>query len=117
MENLDMKCAELGQELAAVSGVSKTVLIDALGVLEEQGLYAAFLYLGNPKRVGGREVCTKANHFLLKQVPQDPPPTTDVQCVLAFVKVLSRNLDDLLLARHLIRQALVYARYHLEAKS
>jgi len=49
MENLDLACAKLGQDLAElkVDGkpVKEEVFTAALGVLEEQGPYACFLYL------------------------------------------------------------------------
>lgn len=115
MENLDMICAELGQKLASDENVSDKLLTDALGVLEEQGLYAAFLYLKAQGGTGGKAICAQANGGL-KTLPTN---TTKVETrdVLVSIKALSGNLDDLLLARDCMRQALVYARYHVKAKS
>lgn len=117
MENLDMKCAELGQELATERSVNEKLLTDALGVLEEQGLYASFLYLRAHGGNGGKTICAKANGFL-KRVPEDSPLAPgNGNDVLASIKAISQDLDTLLFARDLIRHALVYGRYHIKARS
>ncbi len=116
MDNLDMRCAEVGQELASNQNVSEKLLTDALGVLEEQGLYAAFLYLKARGGDGEKATCRKAHDFL-KTIPEGAPLVTGDSDLLASIKALSQNLDNLLLARDLVRQALVYARYHVKARS
>lgn len=116
MENLDLKCAELGQRLAARSDVSETLLTDALGVLDEQGLYAAFLYLKARGGDGGQAVNEAANGFL-KSLKWSNQPAEQERDVMATTKGLSKDLDDLLLARDLVRQALVYGRYHIKART
>lgn len=116
MDNLDLKCAELGQGLAARSDVSEKLLTDALGVLDEQGLYAAFLYLKARGGRGGQSVNEAANDFL-KSLKWSNQPAVQERDVLVTTKVLSKDLDDLLLARDLVRQALVYGRYHLKART
>lgn len=115
MENLDLKCAELGQKLADRSDVSEKLLTDALGVLEEQGLYAAFLYLKARGGRGGQAVNEAANGFL-KSLQWSSQPAAQGRDVLATTMGLSTDLDDLLLARDLVRQALVYGRYHIKAR-
>jgi hypothetical protein len=116
MENLDMTCAALGQELASERDVNEKIITDVLGVVEEQGLYAAFLYLKAQDNKGGKAICQRVDAFL-KRVREGTPLSTGNGDVLASVKTLSQNLDDLLLARDLVRQALVYARYHIKARS
>lgn len=47
-QNIDLACARTGRELAHIKGKPKeieNILTKALGVLEEQGVYAMFLYL------------------------------------------------------------------------
>jgi len=115
MENLDLKCAELGKQLAEQQGVEETLLTDALSVLEEQGVYALFLYLEARGRQPGKAIigaCVK----VLRKTPTGSPllATGDVWQAL---QQLGEDLDKLLFARDLLRQALVYGRYHVKARS
>ncbi len=117
MENLDLRCAELGATLAGAHGVEEKTLTDALAVLEEQGVYAFFLYLSAPGRNGGGEV-SRACHKFLQQEPSDKALLPAGGDVLRSVREsLANELDNLLLARDLLRQALVYGRYHAKAES
>jgi hypothetical protein len=117
MDNLDLKCAELGGELAKVKTdkgqlVDEKVFTNALSVLEEQGPYACFLYLQAREGKLGHEITTKATEFLSKTLTasnNDKKP-------LDFLKDLASGLDDLLFARDLLRQVFVYARYHAKAR-
>lgn len=117
MENLDLKCAELGRKLAGLNGVDEKLLTDALAVLEEQGVYAFFLYLKARGKNAGEEVSSKAHEFL-KVTPQERSVLGQGDSdVFSALQKLAGNLDDLLLARDLLRQALVYARYHAKARA
>jgi hypothetical protein len=117
MDNLDLKCAELGGELAKVKTdkgqlVDEKVFTNALSVLEEQGPYACFLYLQAREGKLGHEITTKATEFLSKTLrasKNDKKP-------LDFLKDLASGLDDLLFARDLLRQVFVYARYHAKTR-
>lgn len=114
MENLDLECAKLGQQLAGEDGVDEKLLNDALAVLEEQGVYAFFLYLKAQKRQGADRVSDACAEFL-RRVPQGSPFLDDGD-VFPSIQGLCQNLDDLLFARDLLRQALVYGRYHVKAR-
>jgi hypothetical protein len=114
-QNLEVRCAELGEELAKIDGVSEKVLNEALPVLEEQGVYAAFLYLkARYNDVAGKDVAGKflgvCQEFLgeVFSLGQRDP--------LEVAKALARDLDNLLFARELLRTAFVYARYHVKVK-
>lgn len=109
MQNLDLECAKLAETLAPQ--MTEQVITKALGVLEEQGLYAYFLFLKSSKEVEKR-VITECddflqNNFLLENNTED---------TLKKLQKLATDLDNLLLARDLLRQALIYARYHAKAK-
>ena len=117
MQNLDLECAKLGRELVELKVkekfVEEKVLTAALGVLEEQGPYACFLYLKAREGGVGETIAKKAAQFLATTVgvensEQDP---------LQVVQTLASDLDRLLFARDLLRQAFVYARYHVKARS
>lgn len=111
MENLDLKCAELGRKLAGLNGVDEKLLTDALAVLEEQGVYAFFLYLKARGKNASEQVSSKAHEFLKERSVLGNADND----VFSALKTLAANLDDLLFARDLLRQALVYARYHVKA--
>lgn len=120
MENLDLKCAQLGQNLAVIPGLEEKHLNDALSVLEEQGLYAFFLFLkARVKASGkqdqdkspGKEIAEKCQTFLTEMnlIPNGME-------LYRALQALANNLHQLLFARDLLRQALIYARFHLKAK-
>ena len=111
-ENLDLACARTGQAIAEKPSKELEKLVtSALAVLEEQGVYALFLFL---KTRGGKAAPTieqKVREFL-KMTPQRAPLLSGDGDVFALLQSMSEDLDKLLLARDLLRQALVYARYH-----
>lgn len=112
-ENLDLACARTGQAIAEKPSKELEKLVtSALAVLEEQGVYALFLFL---KTRGGKAAPTieqKVREFL-KTTPQRAPLLSGDGDVFASLQSMSEDLDKLLLARDLLRQALVYARYHV----
>ncbi len=115
MKNLDIQCAELGREIAQISGIDENLVNEALTVLEEQGPYAMFLYLKAKNNNVAKEVRSESLQFL-KTIFGNRLDTTDD--ILEAIKLLanSKDLDDLLFARDLLRTAFSYARYHLKAK-
>ena len=115
--NLDAACAELGHELGTSGQKPKdteTSITKALGVLEEQGVYALFLYLHAREKGFGDTVSTKLMEFLrsedvgLVREQGDSEP-------FGALQELAKHLDDLLFAKDLLHQVLVYARYHAKA--
>jgi hypothetical protein len=117
MDNLDLKCAKLGGELAKVKTdkghlVDEKVFTSALSVLEEQGPYACFLYLEAREGQVGREITEQAKQFLAGTVGKEPDPKNPLE----FLQALASDLDDLLFARDLLRQVFVYARYQAKAR-
>ena len=109
-ENLDLACAKVGKSIAEQSSKElENLITSALAVLEEQGIYALFLYL-NTKNIG-RTVSNRLYDFLRK-TPQQSHLLEDGSDILSSLQKLGENLDNLLLARDLLRQTLVYARYH-----
>lgn len=111
--NLDIRCAETGQRLAGIKGMEEKVLNNTLAVLEEQGLYAMFLYVkARHKEVANKfqEYCVALLQEVFKERIQNKSDALEV------VRQLAESLDDLLFARELLCNALSYARYHLKAK-
>lgn len=113
-QNLDLECAKLGEKLAAGANKEREKLLtDSLGVLQEQGLYAFFLFLGASKRGNRQELSKACASFLRKQRLLDGNQND----LFGGLRSLARRLDDLLFARDLLMQALVYARYHARART
>ena len=108
-DNLDLSCAEFGRALSAIEGVDEKILQDSLSVLEEQGLYAFFLYL--EARAKQPKVMEKCYQLLQKFFP-----SASTDDVFDAVLKLSLSIDNLIFARELLVQTLVYARYHSKAK-
>jgi hypothetical protein len=154
--NLDQQCARFGHDMCqAVSGVyqgkekktkTENLITKSLGVLQEDGVYAFFLYLAaqaksidekngkKPKRgqgerdgKGGKDekaaaaLASKATDLLCDEqvtLLQLPTPNRKIRETLEAICAedgLADRLDDLLLAKRLLEQALTYARYHAKA--
>ena len=114
-ENLDLACAKVGKTIAErPSKELENLIASALAVLEEQGLYALFLFLkaqtGKNKEIAN-SVSDKLFGFL-KTTPQQKSLLSCSADIFAALQETANDLDRLLLARDLVRQSLVYARYH-----
>ena len=108
-ENLDLACAKAGKDIAAKpSKELKKLVTDALAVLEEQGVYALFLFLKTRNDKG----TTEKLHEFLKKTPRQVPLLSGDADLFISLQGMANNLDKLLLAHDLLRQSLVYARYH-----
>lgn len=113
MENLDLRCAELGKQIAGKA--NEKLLTDALSVLEEQGVYAFFLFLKARGKDAGSKMSEACRDFL-ERTPQAKPLLVSAQNdVFDALQTLGNDLDGLLLARDLLGQSLVYGRYHAKA--
>jgi hypothetical protein len=112
-ENLDIACAKLGKTIAeSPSKELEKLVTSALAVLEEQGVYALFLFLKTRGGNGAENVKQEIFFKFLKNTPRQAPLLSDDPCVFTSLQQMVKNLDKLLLARDLVRQTLVYARYH-----
>ena len=111
-ENLDLACAKVGKTIAEQpSKELENLITSALAVLEEQGIYALFLYLKAQDKSVGQTVSDRLYDFL-KKTPQQSHLLENGPDVLSSLQRLGEDLDRLLLARELVRRSLVYARYH-----
>lgn len=121
--NLDRLCAEYGYQIAhgvrqAICKNAENHITKSLGVLQEDGVYAFFLYQasrGETEKAGADRLMKQAT-ALLKEAGIRPFDT--VADPLEAVRArngLADNLDELLLAKQLLEQALIYGRYHAKA--
>lgn len=117
MENLDLKCAELGARLAHVEGADEKLLTDALSVLEEQGVYAFFLFLKLRQGLQENGISDACFEFL-KKTPRGISLLADTEgSVFEAIQSLNDDLDGLLHARDLLRRGIIYGRYHAKCNN
>ena len=129
MDNLDQLAAKTAQGI-----IRKTIGHDhnassvdnlatkALGVLQEQGIYAATLFLYSRSSTE-KEIASDLRVPLFDLLPQiipadknDVPPDEDTQARLRLVsEQVTDDLDTLLLVKQAWEQTLIYVRYGAKA--
>jgi len=120
-QNLDQLCAKYGWLIAeqvhgAIGKQAENHITKSLGVLQEDGVYAFFLYQasrGQREKPGSDKLRDQAKELLkearIKSFENAADPLAAVRDHLAG------DLDQLLLAKRLLEQALIYARYHAKS--
>jgi len=119
--NLDRVCA--AKAVRMVTDVKKagqdsadTLITKALGVLQEQGLYALVLFCDSRKEEKGTgEIKNNIFNLLKEQKLITNNSPADLTAELSKENGLLSNLDELFLAIFLIEKTLIYARYHAKA--
>jgi hypothetical protein len=126
MENLDRLCAEYGYRFAqdttqAFKNDAKkaeNLLTKALGILQEQGLYAFVLFCksrGDIERRGAEGI-----ERITKEILKDKLNLMGNGDLLEEIHKengLLSKLDELILAIQVLEKSLIYARYHAKAMS
>ncbi len=123
MEHLDMVCAQTGSEAARVENITENLITRALGVLQEDGIYALFLYLlsrtGN-ERLCANETASILMNFLSERQIISPVVSNskpDMKNMINTLKdQLFEDLDQVLHAKELLERVLIFARYALAKK-
>jgi len=101
---------------------SDILLTKSLGVLQEQGIYAFFLFCkSRPKsesKSGERiiEIAEKLLKTDLELIRTNKNNNRDILEAIREDLASSSNLDKLILATQLLEKALIYARYHAKAR-
>lgn len=119
--NLDRLCAQYGWEMARqVHEVLKknpeTHITKSLGVLQEDGVYAFFLYQASRGEHKLGELAAKLlSDEKISLVSGDIRSTEQTLEAIRKSNGLAEDIDRLLLAKRLLEQALIYARYHAKA--
>lgn len=108
---LDMKCAECGAGIAKAAK-DEALLRKCLGILQEDGLYAFFLYLAAEKK---DQVKQKAFAFMKDDSVLGEILRDENDPLAAIRQKMSNKLDDILLVKELMERVLVYALYHTRA--
>ena len=133
--NLDRIAACVSQQIAGNTQAKEleNMATKALGVLQEQGVYAMILFLYSKKenvayelikwldgtRMYVKKILEKTDSSNENGSPCPVKPTEDVlrkrDNILKTFANLSSDLNTLLLVRDLFEQMLIYARYHAKA--
>ncbi len=117
--NLDGLCARYGWEMArqahkVLNKNAENHITKSLGVLQEDGVYAFFLYQQSrkPEKPGAEPL--EDARALLEAAGIKPFDTIQepLEALRDRSRGLANDLDQLLLAKQLLEQALIYARYH-----
>jgi len=123
-QNLDPLCAKHGWKISdEMPGKgAESLITNSLGVLQEDGVYAFFLYLASrSSEKAGADKLREQAHDLLKEAGIHPFDKTkdSLEAVRGNreknVRGIADDLDNLLLAKCLLEQTLIYARYHAKA--
>ena len=119
--NLDYLAARRAQKLVEKlkdsAKEAENTITKALGVLQENGVYACFLYLLAREKKG--EVITAEMLALLGalEFPTLPQNSPDRDAVLNYIaEEVTGDLHRLLLAKEALEQMLIYARYGAKAR-
>lgn len=120
--NLDYLAAKYAQTIIQQTQDKKApdvenTITKALGVLQEDGVYACFLYLLAREKENGAVVVDEMLN-LLSSLPFDwQRPTNNSNEILRFIsEQVTKDLDRLLLAHEVLEQMLIYARYGAKAR-
>lgn len=112
MLNLDYICMEHAQKIG--NSDNENILRKALGVLQEDGVYAMFLWLdseNNSLRQKLKEILNESQikKYLLDNSEKFEDNFADFCKILAEV---ARDIDKLLFMKKILERTLIYALYH-----
>jgi len=119
--NLDYLAARHAQELVKnIPGDAKdaeNTFTKTLGVLQENGVYACFLYLYAREKKGAAIADEMLTLLRALDFPALPQGSSGKEDVLKYVaEQVAGNLHSLLLAKEALEQMLIYARYGAKAR-
>ena len=117
--NLDAIAARAGFEIAKKvfqksekKSDTENWITKSLGVLQEQGIYAFFLYLAAQNKTATQTLSEHAASLLGQQGIK----ILGAGDILGEIRGgLAKDMDKLLLGHSVLTQALIYARYHAKA--
>ncbi len=111
---IDMKCAKAGNSIAEIAK-DETLITKALGVLQEDGVYAFFLYLVSLKKDVAGHISQKAFDLLRDDAILGNELRGQTEPMKAVLEKLADDLGRLVFVKGLLERTLVYARYHAKA--
>ncbi len=120
MHNLDQLAAQTAQQIVNDAGSDKAKELDilatkTLGVLQENGVYAAALFLESRTRKTEQELAKKIR-LSLYSLPGQVLSGKQIASLKDIANNLAGDLDALLLVKQLWEQTLIYVRYGAKAR-
>jgi len=109
--NLDHLCAQYGLDIAQTSDDEKLIQ-KALGVLQEDGVFAYAIYLESENEETFEHISDKTIELIDTVGIVEEANDSDFK---TFIYKITQNLDDLLLTKDLIERMLIYSRYHAKS--
>jgi hypothetical protein len=127
VDNLDLLAAQTAQTIIADSTQAEGTEVDnlatkTLGVLQENGVYAATLFLHSRTSSADRAIAPALRKSLLDLaashlIKDTIAPQDDAQAALTFItEHIANDLDTLLLVKQVWEQTLIYVRYGAKAR-
>jgi len=125
MRNLDRLAAQTAQQIITdTSSFGKSevdnLATKTLGVLQENGVYAAMLYLYSRTSTDAKIAPSMRPQLLAlaakEVVDKETPPDTAMNTLRFITDHITNDLDTLLLVKSLWEQTLIYVRYGAKAR-
>jgi hypothetical protein len=117
--NLDRLTAQHAQEIVKKANADiETTVTKSLGILQEDGVYACFLYLLAKEKENGKIVVAEMLNLLDSlNFGWGTPSSNKPEAILSHLtEKVTVNLERLLLAKETLEQMLIYARYGAKAR-
>lgn len=114
--NLDYLCAKHGQNIPKANRDEETMIQKALGVLQEEGLFAFVVFLESKKGSTNKEVVGSIlgkTAELLNEVGLTKDAND--KNIREMILDITKDIDSMFLAKDLIERMLIYARYRAKA--
>ena len=120
MHHLDRLAAQHAQAIVKLGDENiETTVTKTLGVLQENGVYACFLYALAKEKENGKKVVDEMLNLLdgLGFGRDKPTDQKKPETILEYIsEQVSQDLEHLLLAKETLEQMLIYARYGAKAR-
>ena len=121
--NLERLAAQYAQKIIKKTSGDKpadvkNTVTKALGILQENGIYACFLYLLAKEGERGRVIVGEMLDLIDRLgFGLDKPDSNDVEGVLSYVsEKVTADMERMLLIKEVLEQMLIYARYGADAR-
>ncbi|MCD6450268.1 MAG: hypothetical protein J7L34_07165 [Thermotogaceae bacterium] len=118
MLNLDYRCMEYGQKISKISDSNlENNLRKALGVLQEDGVYAMFLWLEekDKSKTIRKELTELINEGEIKKYFLNDSESFNIEDFNKFcekLREIAKDIDKLFFMKKLLARTLTYALYH-----
>ncbi|MBK6934990.1 MAG: hypothetical protein QM292_02160 [Bacteroidota bacterium] len=116
MTNLDYICAKIGQNL--IVKADENIFRKALGILQEDGVYAMFLWLEKEDSKIRKKLnnLLNENEITSKLLSDSKSFPDDFKGFCEKLQEVAKDIDKLLFLKKILERTLTYALYHAKIK-